>query len=132
MADETGWLIERNDRGMTQWLVVGPSPRSTSWTELADKATRFSREIDATAFWRWYENSDPALRITAHGWMETLTDDDASRADRVMQVFARYQRELMKGGNASSPGRDETLIIAASLTAAHFSATDQLEKDSTR
>lgn len=125
VADETGWLIERGDMGAPQWLVIGPAPRSTSWTRNADDAARFSLKRDAERFIRWFENSDPALRATDHKWMTMLADNDAAQAQRVMRVFGTYQRELQKGGLADrllSPS--ELLAIAASLTTAHMSGHD--------
>ncbi len=121
MTEETGYLIERRSldhEGRIVWLAIGPDPFRTYFTPDASAATRFCLERDAVTFIRVYENSNPDLIVTAHGWMETLSDDDASRADRVMQVFARYQREMQKAGGQRAPS--DTLIIAASLTAAHF------------
>lgn len=48
-----------------------------------------------------------------------LDKHDAKISERVLAVFAHYQRHLQRGGGGGRAPAD-TLIIAATLTAAHF------------
>jgi len=43
--DEIAWLIERNDRGRTEWLEVNDAGLY-NWTSDPSKPVRFAREVD--------------------------------------------------------------------------------------
>lgn len=59
------------------------------------------------------------------GWFDKRYESDEEATDeaaekRVLAVFARYQRAMQRHGGAGNRGPADTLIIAATLTAAHL------------
>lgn len=68
---ETGWLIERQDRGAPEWYrLVNSAAPNNFWTKNAAEALRFARRTDAEAYCADSGLDDPGftVHITEHAW----------------------------------------------------------------
>ena len=63
---ETGWLIERNDKGTPYWLTSNGTV--FDWTTNATNALRFGRRFDALIFMKHHGLNQDNYQATEHTW----------------------------------------------------------------
>ena len=67
---ETGWMVERRQRGTIEWLrvTVTDGIAGLGWTSDPLLPLRFAREIDGREIARFVPDDPGTIFVTEHGW----------------------------------------------------------------